>query len=119
MLGEPAVPDDGECDHPPPDELGIDALSDGGDPTRDLCPGRERQRRLDLVLAPTHQHVGEVERRGGDLDRHLSGTGDRNVDLVELQDRGRLPELMDSPRAHPTIVSAGAGNPPGSGETRR
>ena len=64
------------------------------------APGRERHRRLDLVLAAAHQHVGEVERCGGDVHHHLTGSGDRRVDVVEAQHRLRLPQLVHPPRSH-------------------
>ncbi len=52
-------------------------------------PGSERKRRLALVLAFDHQHVGEVERRGADVDHDVVRSGRRRVDVLERQRLGR------------------------------
>ena len=41
--------------------------------TGEFEPGNERQFRLQLVFAPGHQQVGEIERCGTDADQHLAG----------------------------------------------
>ena len=46
-------------------------------------PGRERQRRLELVLVLDDQHVGEVDARGLDRDHHFAGAGLRRGQILD------------------------------------
>ena len=54
-----------------------------------LRPGRERQRRLDLIQALHDQRIGKVHRRRLDPDAHLAGArlGHRHVTHLQLIDR--------------------------------
>ena len=54
---------------------------------------REGQRRLELVAVLDHQHVGEVDGAGVDIDHDLAGGRLRIFDLLEHQRLGRA-ELL-------------------------
>ena len=69
------------------------------DDTRELAPRHERCRELHLVLVGDDEHVGEVHRRVGDVDEHLTGAGDGIRDLLD-HDRLRRAVLEHSGGAH-------------------
>ena len=58
---------------------------DRADDACDLGPGREGERRLELIHVLDHQDVGEVDRAGMHVDDDLAVAGHRIVDLLEHQ----------------------------------
>ena len=100
-LGEPTVTERGDRDHASAERRRVHAVAEADHRPADFGPGRERQRRLHLVLAAAHQDVGEVQRRRGHLHEHLVVAWHRLVDVVESQHRLRLPQLVHSPCLHP------------------
>ena len=60
-----------------------DTLAEAFDHARDFGGRRERERRLDLVLALNHQDVEEIQRRGMYSDHRFAGAGDGIVNVGE------------------------------------
>ncbi len=78
-------------------------ISDAGanrvDDARHLSAGRERKRRLDLILALDLQNVEEVQTRCLIADSHLAGTRLGNRDIFQRH-RLRLAPSVYAPGFH-------------------
>ena len=79
------------------------ALGCGDDHAGDVDPEGERRLRLELVLAPAQQQVGERHPDAVHLDQHLALTGLRVGDLAHLEvlGSGGLDDLHGSHAAKP------------------
>jgi hypothetical protein len=64
-----------ERDHLVADPRVLHAFADFLDDAGELAPGRERQRRLELVLVLDDQHVGEIHARRLHRDHDFAGPG--------------------------------------------
>ena len=100
ILGEGAVGQARTADDPVPDLPVGDVGPDLDDLEAALDPGGERQRRLDLVQAATHEDVGEVGRGREGADPQLGARELREVDLDLREDILGFSELDDLPCAH-------------------
>ena len=69
------------CHHAVADLQIGDAFADALDHAGDFGGRRERERRLDLILALDHQEVEEIQRRRLDGDHRLAGIGHRIGDI--------------------------------------
>ena len=93
LLGEPAGA--GAGGDPVADGPVGDVGADGGDRAGDLAARRERQRRLELVEVLDHQHVGEVDAAGVDVDDDLVRPAARVGDLLDDEVLGRSVGVED------------------------
>lgn len=68
--------------------------------TADLHARGERERRPDLVVAPAHQDIGEVDVRGAHLQQDLAVTGRGPLHVLEPHHLARLAVLVHLPCLH-------------------
>ena len=94
------------------DRDSFSSVADRGDDAGCLVTRNERWRRLDLVLAPDHEHVREIQPRGPDVDDDLAGAGDRVIDIFQDQCIGRAVVLADQCPHQATSNSDAAPCPP-------
>src|SRR5215469_2533289 len=66
----------------------LDARADGGDRPGRLIPDARREIGLFDVLAPTEHRLGAIEPKRLDADLDLALPGQRDVELLDLQDLG-------------------------------
>ena len=97
IFGEGAGPhaEDHAIARPPDLDLGADGR-DGAGP---FHARHEGQLRLVLVAGGEHEHVGEVDRGGADLDQQVGRTGFGDRPFLDLQDR-RIAQPIANNGAH-------------------
>src|SRR5262245_29724115 len=92
------------------DHLIADSCAAGGRVDLDHIAGRlharrERQRRLELVLAGGHQHIGEIKARGADSDANLARLQRHGRHLFQPQGFGRTELAADDDLRHQAALA--------------
>ena len=93
LLGEGA--DHRRAEHPIACGDRVDLGADGIDDARELAAGDEGRRHAHLVPVGDEQHVGEVDRSGGDAHTHLPRAEVGRRDLLDLHDVRRSVRVTD------------------------
>ncbi len=91
--------------HPVADRNAISGAIDLDDLTGGFHPGRERQRRLELILAGGHQNIGKVDPGGMNGDARLPRRQRRGGKCFQAQALGRAEFAADDGPRHQAALA--------------